>query len=141
MVAYIKDKMSYSAREKCPRDFASRPVTIVRIMRAVADKTYGRNLGRRLQVAREAHGATREQLAKMLSIEIERYKKWETRGPVPTRFIAPICDILDCDIYWLLTGVRKTQQGSKVKFFARFIPVAIPLSIIAAQYSHIVLSL
>jgi transcriptional regulator with XRE-family HTH domain len=86
-------------------------------MKAVSDKNYGRTLGRRLQDCREQNGLSREQLARLLAVETERYKKWELRGPVPTRFIAPICDLLGCDPYWLLTG--KHRKGTNIRLFSR----------------------
>lgn len=53
---------------------------------------------------------TREEVIALLStrtghkVELQTYKKWETRTPIPHMFIMPFCEIVGADPWMLLTG-------------------------------------
>jgi hypothetical protein len=72
---------------------------------------------------------TREEVIALLStrtgqkVELQTYKKWETRTPIPHMFIMPFCEIVGADPWMLLTGspfklgktmpLGEVQQSSK----------------------------
>lgn len=64
----------------------------------------------RTKAARLTSGLSREQVIEQLSdrtsqkIDLQRYKKWETRSPIPHQFIIPFCEITGSDPWMLLTG-------------------------------------
>lgn len=78
--------------------------------RATTPKQYRDDLNRRTRSAREDAGLSREDLVEMLSaragvkVNLEAYKKWETRNPIPHNMIIPFCEITGMDPYELLTG-------------------------------------
>lgn len=72
---------------------------------------YIRELLERTKAARLTSGLTREQVIEQLSdrtsqkVDLQRYKKWETRSPIPHQFIIPFCEITGADPWMLLTGI------------------------------------
>lgn len=64
----------------------------------------------RTKAARVMAGMTREEVIEQLSdrtgqkVDLQRYKKWETRSPIPHQFIIPFCEITGSDPWMLLTG-------------------------------------
>lgn len=78
--------------------------------RASTPKQYRDDLKRRTREARERAGIKREELIDLLSaragvkVNLEAYKKWETRNPIPHNMIIPFCEITGTDPYELLTG-------------------------------------
>lgn len=67
-------------------------------------KDFNKRLGRRLKQAREDADLTQREMADALGIELDAYKKYENRSPVPAYFIPRICTELDITAWWLLTG-------------------------------------
>jgi hypothetical protein len=71
---------------------------------------YIRDLLERTKSARVVSGLTREEVIERLSaqtnqkVDLARYKKWETRTPIPHQFIIPFCEIVSADPWMLLTG-------------------------------------
>ena len=54
--------------------------------------------------AREYPGMTRAEVAMMLGIKEEAYKKYEYRSPLPTYLIGRFCVLVRCNVEWLVTG-------------------------------------
>jgi hypothetical protein len=63
---------------------------------------------RRVKEAREAMGWTQAVMADSLGIPLERYKKYEHRSLLPHYLVAKFCELTGCDIYYLMTGERRS---------------------------------
>lgn len=59
---------------------------------------------RRVKMAREARYPTQKPMCLILGIEQGTYKQYETRTPLPHRFIPKFCAATGVQIRWLLTG-------------------------------------
>ena len=66
----------------------------------------------RVREAREARKWTAEQMATALGIPADRYRKYETRSPLPAYLIERFCLIAGVDLHWLLTG-RASSPSAK----------------------------
>lgn len=62
---------------------------------------------RRTKQAREARFDSQKPMITILGIPQGTYKQYETRTPLPHRFIPKFCAACDVDVEWLLTGVGK----------------------------------
>lgn len=60
----------------------------------------------RTKEARKDAGYTQDQMAEALNVEGWRYKKWESRSPIPHAYMIPFCTIVKRDPTWLLSGKR-----------------------------------
>jgi hypothetical protein len=58
----------------------------------------------RVRAAREARFPTQKPMLTILGIEQGTYKQYETRTPLPYRFIPKFCAACGVSIEWLLTG-------------------------------------
>jgi len=63
---------------------------------------------RRVKEARETMGWTQAFMADSLGIPFERYKKYEQRSLLPHYLVAKFCELTGCDIYYLMTGERRS---------------------------------
>lgn len=68
---------------------------------------------RRTRLAREARFDRQKPMYKLLGIDQGLYKQYETRTPLPHRFIPRFCLIAGVDLEWLLTGEGKGPGGLK----------------------------
>lgn len=59
---------------------------------------------RRTRLAREARYETQKPMLTILGIEQGTYKQYETRTPLPHRFIPKFCAATGVSVEWLLTG-------------------------------------
>lgn len=62
---------------------------------------------RRVRAAREARFDTQKPMLTILDIEQGTYKQYETRTPLPYRYIPKFCAATGVEIDWLLTGEGK----------------------------------
>lgn len=79
---------------------------------ATADNSeliFNNQLCARTKALREGHGWTGEQMATALGIPVERYRKYETRSPIPAYLMERFCLIVACDLDYLLTGRRSNR--------------------------------
>lgn len=60
----------------------------------------------RVRAARIARGWTAEQMATVLAIPPDRYRKYEVRSPLPTYLIERFCLAADIDVLYLITGKK-----------------------------------
>lgn len=58
----------------------------------------------RVKQFREEKGWTAAQMATALGIPADRYRKYETRSPIPAYLMERFCLIVDCDLENLLFG-------------------------------------
>ena len=61
----------------------------------------------RVRALREAKGWTAEQMAIALGIPSERYRKYETRSPIPQYLIPRFAQVTDRSIEYILTGKER----------------------------------
>lgn len=59
---------------------------------------------RRTKLAREARFPTQNPMLVILGVEQGTYKQYETRTPLPHRFIPKFCAATGVSLEWLLTG-------------------------------------
>lgn len=64
----------------------------------------------RVKALREAKGWTSEQMAIALGIPAERYRKYESRSPLPTYLLEAFAQITDADPLYVLTGKRASAR-------------------------------
>ena len=66
---------------------------------------------KRVKQAREEAGFTQQQVADVLGIKIDRYKKWENRGKstMPVRFFQNFCQLTHTRAEWFQNGTG--QRG------------------------------
>lgn len=67
---------------------------------------------RRTRAAREAKFETQKPVYSYLDVAQAHYKHWETKRPMPRRFIPKFCTICEVSMDWLLTG---EGDGPKVQ--------------------------
>jgi transcriptional regulator with XRE-family HTH domain len=75
------------------------------------EREYNESLCKRLREARETRGLTQEQMADVLNIPKERYKKYEGRSPLPPYLFEKVSIITACDLVWLVTGKRSRRPS------------------------------
>lgn len=74
---------------------------------------------RRVRMAREARFPTQSPMLTLLEIDQGTYKQYETRTPLPHRFIPKFCAATGVSMEWLLTGDGK---GPAVESFPQEVP-------------------
>jgi len=69
-------------------------------MRSVWERTFIA----RTKALRNARCMSQQQMADALGIPLARYKKYESRTPMPHHLIVAFCAIVDCDFPFYFTG-------------------------------------
>lgn len=64
----------------------------------------------RLREAREKAGLTQQDLAAILRVGHEAYRKYETRSAFPAALVAEFCLVTTTEIEWLLTGKVRARK-------------------------------
>jgi transcriptional regulator with XRE-family HTH domain len=67
----------------------------------------------RVQTLRKERGWTAEQMATALGIPPDRYRKYETRSPLPAYLMERFATITDCELDYLLTGRSRVRVQSR----------------------------
>lgn len=91
-----KHKLSHDesgAQAQCFRMHADNPAS-----------TFNDSFIERTKAAREAAGLTQEGIATILGIRQDTYKQYETRSPLPHRFVPAFCAATRITEKWLFTG-------------------------------------
>lgn len=68
----------------------------------------------RVKALREERGWTAERMAHALRVPPERYRKYESRTPLPHYLIEPFAILTDRDILYVLTGAP-SRRGRKLE--------------------------
>lgn len=79
-------------------------------------EAFNRSFIARVKQLREERGWTSERMARALGVPAERYRKYESRTPLPHYLIEPFAILVDRDILYVLTGSpsrrsRTLEQG------------------------------
>lgn len=69
---------------------------------------------RRTRMAREAKFKTQLPVYSYLEVRQSHYKHWETKRPMPRRFIPKFCTLCEVSMEWLLTGEGKGPQVEEI---------------------------
>lgn len=76
---------------------------------------FNQGLCERTQRFRMEHNLTQERMAMLLRIPVDRYRKYETRSPLPSYLVEKFCLIVGCTVEELLFGVpRKSVRPQSV---------------------------
>lgn len=68
----------------------------------------------RMVELRNKLGWSQETMAKALGVPFERYKKYETRSPLPVYLIPTFAQLTSCDVDYLLLGKVKARPKKAV---------------------------
>lgn len=71
----------------------------------------------RVKRFREETNMSAAEMADLLDIPAERYRKYENRGPMPVYLVAKFCRIVGCDLEHLILG--KPRERMKPVLIAR----------------------
>lgn len=83
-----------------------------------AELTFNQELCARVRALRDAKDWSQEQMATALGVPVERYRKYETRSPLPSYLMERFALITDCTVEHLLTGKsipKPVQNGQKLR--------------------------
>jgi transcriptional regulator with XRE-family HTH domain len=64
----------------------------------------------RVKRFRSETNMTAEQMAVLLKVPADRYRKYETRSPMPVYLIASFCQIVGCDLEHLILGKARDRM-------------------------------
>jgi transcriptional regulator with XRE-family HTH domain len=73
-------------------------------MSASDEYMFNNELCIRVKELRTKRGWTAAQMATALGVPPDRYRKYETRSPLPAYLMPRFCLIVSCDFEYLLTG-------------------------------------
>ena len=83
-----------------------------------AELAFNQELCARVRALRDAKDWSQEQMAIALGVPVERYRKYETRSPLPSYLMERFALITDCTVEHLLTGKsipKSAQNGQKLR--------------------------
>lgn len=104
-VPFVKDNVS--------PDFNSNMLHNRRMAITPDEARFNDELCARVARLRAEREWTQDQMATALGVPKERYKKYETRSPMPTYLIPRFAQIMDCSIEYVMTGkAPKTERGA-----------------------------
>jgi hypothetical protein len=85
------------------------------------ERTFNDAYIRRIKTLREALGWTQEEMATALGVPLDRYKKYETRSPLPPYLVERFALIVRREPCFVLTGkaLRQTKTTTSLKRGAR----------------------
>lgn len=76
---------------------------------------FNQGLCERTQRFRKERNLTQQHMATLLGVPVDRYRKYETRSPLPHYLVERFCLIVDCTMDELLLGTpRKARKPALV---------------------------
>jgi transcriptional regulator with XRE-family HTH domain len=75
----------------------------------VNESEFNAALCERVKRWRDETGMTAADMAALLHIPADRYRKYETRSPLPAYLMPPFCQIIGVDLEHLLIGKARTR--------------------------------
>lgn len=69
-----------------------------------AESSFNAALRKRLRELRRRRGWTQADMARALGIEEDRYRKYESRSPIPIFYLSRIALFCGASIEWIVTG-------------------------------------
>lgn len=67
----------------------------------------------RTQQFREEWGGTQAQMALLLGVPVDRYRKYETRSPLPHYLVERFCIVVGCTVDELILGTPRKASARK----------------------------
>lgn len=89
----------------------------------------------RVKIFREETNMTAADMADLLGVPAERYRKYESRSPLPVYLVATFCKIVGCDLEHLILG--KPRERLKPVIVARKTRLALSDAELAAQAEEV----
>jgi hypothetical protein len=77
-----------------------------------AEAQYRKALLIRTQLLRESIGLSQESMAKILGIPLDRYRKYETRSPLPLYLIEPFAAATGYSVQFVVTGKAAPSESA-----------------------------
>ena len=102
-VPLVKDNVSHAMRRPWPHNFA--------MLISPTQKQFEDSLRERTRQLRGVR--TQEEMAELLGVGFEAYKKYETRSPLPQHLLPKFAMIVGCDLEYLLTGKLAPKAGKR----------------------------
>lgn len=68
------------------------------------EKAYRRAITARLQLLRNAAGMSQPQMAEALGVPLDRYRKYESRTPLPAYLLEPLSVVTGFSVNFIVTG-------------------------------------
>lgn len=66
----------------------------------------------RTKALRMERGLLQAEMADKLAVSLDRYKKYETRSPLPHYLIEPFAEVVGRDVTYVLTGKLRARPRS-----------------------------
>lgn len=105
-VPFVKDNVS--------PDFAGEICEPRRMIEWLGEAEFNDRLCARVARLRDERGWTQAQMATALGVPFERYKKYETRSPLPHYLIPRFAQHVDRDVAYILTGrAAEARRGPR----------------------------
>ena len=76
---------------------------------ANAPSVFNASFIERTRFAREESGLTQQEIATILGIKQDTYKQYETRSPLPHRYVPAFCAATHISEAWLFTGRERRR--------------------------------
>jgi len=73
---------------------------------------YRRAILARIKLLREAAGLSQEEMAEKLKVPLDRYRKYESRSPLPIYLIEPFAEIVGYSVTFIVTGKGVTADSA-----------------------------
>jgi transcriptional regulator with XRE-family HTH domain len=77
------------------------------MVRTREEHTFNEELRRRTRELREGRELQQQQIADLLGVDVETYKKYETRTPLPRYLIPRFARLVGASISFLMTGYEE----------------------------------
>lgn len=108
---HASDELSESRRITYPVTKSNSKRTIRPMGRGTTQADFVEDFCRRIRAAREMAGyGDRDEFARLMGIEKDTYFRYETRTPLPHRYIPRFLELTGADAQILFTGSRKEQK-------------------------------
>lgn len=79
------------------------------------EEAYRRAITARLQLLRNSMGKSQPQMAEALGVPLDRYRKYETRTPLPGYLIEPLSVLTGYSVTFIVTG-RGDRSDSVIPY-------------------------
>jgi len=93
-------------KDKLPDDIPIAPRHGVPMAETTASSEYNKGLLARTRELRERKNWTAEEMALALGVPAERYRKYETRTPIPHELIERLALVADSTVHYIITGTE-----------------------------------
>lgn len=111
IVPYVKDNVSRDATN-CFRHYG-------RMSTWLEEAEFNDQLCARVQRLRKERDWSQQQMATAIGVPFERYKKYETRSPLPAYLVPRFAMIVDRSVAYILTGKDEYAPAQRIRRLVR----------------------